>query len=653
MTHRGLLTALLVSVGVSTAAADGPLVVHDVRMNLDPNTGGFRAVDRVALSDRPALRFSLTDAVSLDAVSVDGRRVEPAREHGAWSLVTGAAKRSVVHIHYSLSAPGDTGSPHPAWRDETFFLPAGAGWVPDIADTRQHYRLRLEVPAGYRALATGRLAEEAFTETAYRAEFVIDYPSEPPSVFAGRYTVNERIDGKTRLRTYFPGDLAALADDYLEATAKYLRRFRDEIGAYAYADFFVVASPYPVGLSFPGLTYVSRRILPLPYMRTRSLAHEILHSWWGNGVYVDYAQGNWSEGLTTYQADYAIVAENADAAREMRMFWLRDFAALPPSRDTAPRTFTAKAHDAAQVIGYNKVAFFFHMLRDEIGAEVFDAALRRFWSEYRFRTAGWMELRRVFEQAAQRDLRNYFAQWLERPGAPRLELRRAQARPAADGHTVRVELAQSAPFYTMKVPLRIDTEKGAEWHTVPLQGATAELAIHTAARPLALAVDPDYQLFRRLDQAETPPILRDVTLSDAVTCVLAADGDPTLRAARSLADRLLDVAGPCTTTAPREIGTKALLIVGGDTEVAAVLARLALDPVPAAAREGGDARVWTQRLAHGGVALVITAANAEALMALQRPLPHYGRKSYLVFKQGRAQRSGVWPVRASPLSRAL
>ena len=42
--------------------------------------------------------------------------------------------------------------------------------------------------------------------------------------------------------------------------------------------------PLPVGLGFPGLTYVSDKILHLPFMQGRSLAHEIAHNWWGNAV---------------------------------------------------------------------------------------------------------------------------------------------------------------------------------------------------------------------------------------------------------------------------------------------------------------------------------------------------------------------------------
>ena len=81
----------------------------------------------------------------------------------------------------------------------------------------------------------------------------------------------------------------------------------------------------------PTLTYLGIDVLRLPFIRATSLGHEVLHNWWGNGVYPDWQSGNWSEGLTTFLADYAYKEEESEAAaREMRIGWLRDYAAVPP-----------------------------------------------------------------------------------------------------------------------------------------------------------------------------------------------------------------------------------------------------------------------------------------------------------------------------------
>ena len=84
--------------------------------------------------------------------------------------------------------------------------------------------------------------------------------------------------------------------------ADYIARQQVLIGAYPLAGFAVVAAPIPVGYGLWRMTHVSDRILHRHAMRGRSLVHEIPHSWWRHGVRIDFASGNWGEGLTACRA---------------------------------------------------------------------------------------------------------------------------------------------------------------------------------------------------------------------------------------------------------------------------------------------------------------------------------------------------------------
>src|SRR4030095_15345933 len=140
-----------------------------------------------------------------------------------------------------------------------------------------------------------------------------------------------------------------------------------------------------------------------------------------------YAGGNWAEGLTTFMADYAYKeGESPEAARDMRLSWLRDLAALPAGEQSSLAAFRSRAHGADAVVGYGKSAMLFFMLRDTIGEEVFTRGIRRFWDEKRFKTASWNDLRAAFEQASGRKLGAFFEQWLTRPGAPAVRVLSAQ-----------------------------------------------------------------------------------------------------------------------------------------------------------------------------------------------------------------------------------
>jgi aminopeptidase N len=407
-----------------------------------------------------------------------------------------------------------------------------------------------------------------------------------------------------------------------------------------------VSSPLPTGFGMPTLTYLGVDVLRLPFIRQTSLGHEILHNWWGNGVYVDFRRGNWSEGLTAFMADYAYKErEGADAAREARLGLLRDLAAVPPGQDTPLRQFTARSHGTSQIVGYHKATLLFVMLRDLIGTAAFDAGLERFWGEHQFRRASWADLAAAFERASGRDLKPFFDQWLSRRGAPRVTIETMKVERTTGGYRLRMVVAQDDPPYTVTVPVSVTSADGirAE-HRLDLTRARQEFGLDVAARPLSVALDPDFRILRALDPAEVPPILRQVILDPATVTVLATSDDDTARAvAADLARGLLD--HPPTFAEPGAFPARApLLVIGLLPDVDRVLAQGALPPRPERLQGPGTAWVWTTYQANGKVLAVVAAKNSEALGALLRPLPHYGRQSYLIFDGTRAVERAVWPA---------
>src|SRR5699024_8765979 len=120
-------------------------------------------------------------------------------------------------------------------------------------------------------------------------------------VATGPWQLRERDVAGITLRTLFPATLdGAFADTYLTHAARYLEMFQARLGRFPFDSFTIAATPEPVGLAFPGFTLLGERVIPLPFIPHTSLAHEIMHAWWGTGVRLDHRQGNWSEALTTY-----------------------------------------------------------------------------------------------------------------------------------------------------------------------------------------------------------------------------------------------------------------------------------------------------------------------------------------------------------------
>lgn len=643
-------------------AAQTVPIHHAADIRLDPESRHLTVSDVITVNGRKEIRFRIAAWLTVKRMVLDGLPVPLPVAPGEWRTILPDQASHRIELQMEGTVPalrparrGGTGQPA-ALAPEGGYLFDGAGWIPETGDDWVSFRLHVEVPAPYRAVATGLLAEEEVSGTAYRATFSANYPAPLPALFVGPYEIRERLHDTIRIRTYFHRDLADHAETYLRDSARYLTHFQKRIGPYPYRDFHVISAPIPVGLGFPNLTYIGRRIIPLPFIRARSLAHEVLHNWWGNGIAIDYRKGNWAEGLTTYMADYALAAEkDAKRGQQMRLGWLRDYAALPAERDVPVIRFTAKHDAAAQVIGYNKVAFVFHMLKRELGETTFTAALRLFWQRRQHRLASWMDLRLAFESASGRDLGWFFRQWLSQAGAPRLQLAQAQVEKRADGsgYRLRFTIRQDPPAYQLSIPVVIETTAGRRRERVVITGVETMASLETDTQPLALHIDPAHDLFRRLLPGEAPPILRDVTLATNVATLIAAQDLAMNGVALQLAKRMLDTPMRLLQAEEAVPETTPLLLIGATREIEAFLSRHGLAGIPGELAGRGTSRVWTVHRRNDQPLLVVAADTVQALQALLRPLPHYGSQSYLVFDGRRAIVKGTWPATRSPLTRRL
>ncbi len=634
---------------------------HDIEMTLDPATSTLKVTDRIEVVGHAHLAFQLAPGLALREATLGEEAVTPSRENGAYwiALPAGeASQRVTLAFEGTLPAAPASGRLSPMLSADGGFLPYGIGWLANAGaeDDRVTYRLSLDLPAPYQAVATGEMTEEVAGEDRYRATFVAKTPTEPPSVFAGAFRIDERDHKGLRLRTYFPADQQELAPIYLDQAAGYIDLFADRIGNYPYDGFSMIAAPLPVGLGFPGLTYISSQILRMPFMQTRSLAHEILHNWWANGVFVDYSEGNWSEGMTTYMADYALAEDAGPAdAQEMRLGWLRDFSALPAERDLPLTAFRSKGHDADQVIGYNKAAMMLHMLKQEIGAEAFDQALRVFWLNHRFETAAWSDIQASFEAESGRELGAFFESWLTTKGAPRLSLAQAEVSEKGDAFQLTIKIASDRPDYDLLVPVQIKMASGIDERQLRVQDGQGEAVFNLEERPISIGVDQEHELFRHLAADEAPPILRDVTLSGQALTMIAAGDQPGAEAiAEQLAGRTLRAAGVQRTALDDAAALEApVMLIGLSDQLAPVLAKIGVEEAETALNGQATARSWMAKRQDAPPVLVVEANDEAALEALLRPLPHYGRYSYLAFEGRQVVDKGVWPMGANGLTKNL
>ncbi|WP_298434035.1 M1 family aminopeptidase [Geobacter sp.] len=535
-----LLTALLLPFVLLTpacAARDGARVLREeIRVRLAPASHllAGKSVLELAPGAGP-LALTLNPAAAVEEVAADGSAV-PFRRSGnrlTVELPRDGKGSTRLSIRYRCTF-NDRVPAHPAvTEDPTYgvsgaitpggtYLGSDAGWYPAPAAPPPKRSVEITAPAGTEAITAGRRVARKTEGGVTTSTWEEEHPVERLSLSAGPYVVEERDADGIPLYAYFYPEDAHLAPRYLEAAAGYLRFYAARFGPYPFEKFAVVENFFPTGYGFPSYTLIGATVIRLPFIVSTSLPHEIAHSWWGNGVLVDYREGNWCEGLVTYLADYLWEErKSAAAGRDYRYRILADYASLVgPGEDFPLRRFVGRSDPASRAIGYGKAAMLFHMIRMRIGDRAFFGALRELFHKRCFTAVSWDDLVRVFSTAAGEELSSFAKPWLDLPGGPRLALAEVAARREGRRWRVRGAVAEKGGAYPLTVTVRVEG-KGARSDTaVRLAGGRTPFAVVTVWRPTRVILDPEVDVFRLLAPAELPATVNRIKGSRELTVVV-------------------------------------------------------------------------------------------------------------------------------------
>ena len=664
------IPVLLVLLGGSTAAGAAEPVHHALEVVIEPTAGRIQVVDQISLpAPAGGFQFTLNEAFEPES-DQPGTIVRNLRATG---LPSGLALYRVdldpPRANLTLTYGGriaESGRLSAAQIGaEGVYLSARGGWYPHVEDVLHTFSLVVTVPAGWEAISQGAREELENGSIARRIHWSETRPQDDLYLIAGPlhrfHRVGELADAEVYLRS--AGEFE-LANGYLDATERYLALYTRLIGPYPYHKFALVENFWESGYGMPSFTLLGSRVLRFPFIIHTSYPHEILHNWWGNGVYVDVEEGNWAEGLTAYLSDHllreirgAAVAYRRDALQKYRNYVAR-------VEDFPLSGFVAKHGDASEAVGYNKTLMLFHMLRRKLGDDIFLQGLRRFYAKYRFAHAGYNDLRRAFEQVSGRSLSAFFAQWIERTGAPSLSLENPGV--VEEGGRFRltgvISQTQLEPPYRLRVPVLVQTRAGMSEFELDMKERTLSLDHLFDSRPLRILVDPYFDLFRRLDPSEIPPSLGELFGSEKVLAILPGSEDARSREAYRLLARRLGANRVVTDVAqnwpPAE---QVVWVLGWENRFAARIAATLKNSGGSWTRASIelDGKTWPRdrscMVIAGRVAALpfawIGCDLPQAFDGLARKLPHYGKYSYLGFEGAAPDNrlKGKWAVTGSAL----
>lgn len=696
-TSRNLLAGLLCCLSLTVAAqsaltqvADpqisGPpeLIHHDLQVSLDPMAGEIEVLDTVTLPPSlaggsaefrlnsnlevtpgeasPQSAFGLPAGVLLNTMSgavapTDAYRVEIGAD-GSFTVSYRGRIAEVVEqqgAEYAQSFSETTG----IIDSRGVYLSKASYWVPDFGDYLVSFDLRVDFADSARDWLTVSQGDR-FGPNGWRS----GDPMEEIYLIAAQFTEYSQMAGDIEALAYLRTPDPNLAIRYLDATERYLQLYEPMLGEYPFSKFALVENFWETGYGMPSFTLLGSQVIRFPFILESSYPHELLHNWWGNGVYPDYESGNWSEGLTAYLADH-LFREMDGRGAEYRKDMLARYRNYVAEETDFPLTeFTTRDSAASQAVGYGKTLMLWHMLRVELGDELFLEGLRRLYADYRFQRVGFTGIAELFSEVAGFDLGPFFAQWVDRTGAPEISVSVDEV----GNNQAQILFAQvhSGEPYELNLPLALyyTGQEEPEIHFVRLTQKLEGVVAPDYDRLEAVLVDPWFDLFRKLDREETPPTVGEMFGAQEIAFLLprenreqwrrlaeafAAGVDARILTEESMSDlppdRSVWVLGRENPFADAAFAAAAAYGAAAGAEDVVLNGQ----PLPFADRSTViiGRHPDNPELAIG----LIHVDGMEAMSGMIEKLPHYGRYSYLSFygEEPTNDVSGVWSSPDSPM----
>ncbi|MEN8230335.1 MAG: M1 family metallopeptidase [Bacteroidota bacterium] len=221
-------------------------------------------------------------------------------------------------------------------------------------------------------------------------------------------------------------------------------------------------------------------------------AHEIAHQWFGDAV----SEFNWhhiwiSEGFATYLTDLYLehthgreifVSSMQDERNQVLRYSKRR---LAPIVDTSLTVSVRLLNDNS----YKKAGWVLHMVRRELGDELFRQSVRTFYEKYKFSNALTEDFQKIAESVSGKDFSSFFYQWFHQPGHPKLSASWKQR-----GQKIKLTITQHQEHLVFEFPLDIEIRDGygdSFRETLTVDKPVQSFTIRSPYKAKEIILDPD------------------------------------------------------------------------------------------------------------------------------------------------------------------
>ncbi len=522
-------------------ARDREIDVTHVRLEITPDFGKRSLTGLATLYFSPIAK-PLAE-LRLDAVALEVESVEASSAVAAWQVTNDAI---VITFTESLAPGVETwvrvkyaAEPREGWyfRTEAMGYPAGDDhfWTQGEPESHRHWfpgydypnerftsEVLCRVPAGMTVLSNGRLIEEGMVGdlTLFHWKQEQEHVNYLISVVGGHFRKLESAHGELPLAFYTPPSEFAVAENSFRDTADILAFLEGEIGVkFPWAKYYNVCVTDFIagGMENTSVTTLTTGTLfsgESENLRTshRLDAHEAAHQWFGDLLTCKDWSHLWlNEGFATYYTH--LYDEHKFGVEEMRYQLFRDSEGILKNPDTRPIVWRGYDDPFEQFDyrAYPKGAWVLHMLRSQLGPELFRRCVNTYVERHRNRNVVTHDLAAVIEELSGRSWDEFFDQWVHHGGEPELKVAyawdegRKQARLTVS-QTQKV--SEAVLLFDFPLPVRFVDEAGRRHdHTVRIHETNEDFFFELPARPRTVRIDPDLTVLARIDFQPANPLL--------------------------------------------------------------------------------------------------------------------------------------------------
>jgi aminopeptidase N len=417
-------------------------------------------------------------------------------------------------------------------------------WFPvlDSPNEKLTTEVICHLPDGMKAYSNGRLISEkrdaATGLTAY------DWKQEKPhsaylvSLVAGQFAVIEDHYKDLPMAFMVPPSDAALAQRSFDETKDIMAFFEGELDfpfAWEKYDQIVVRDFQWGGMENTSVTTLTDRLLhTAEYESLRSsvsiVGHELAHQWFGDVVTCKDWSTLWlNEGFATYYD--ALYQEHLYGHEQFlydRWHLAGELTAEKNLRPIVFRKINADGFDQFGNLSYGKGSWVMHMIRSELGPELFRKVIQTYLKRYQFQNVVTENLLSVLEEVTGRSYDGFFDQWVYHGGYPELVAAYDWDEKSGQAH---ISLRQTQKIsedvlqFRLPVTVRFKGDFGTVDKVFQLDELSQDFHVSLPGAPKIVRLDPEVALLAEIDFSPTHAMLEAQLAdgSDAMGRVMAME----------------------------------------------------------------------------------------------------------------------------------